>query len=60
MGKSDKRIAQLIGVFEQEHEAGNASAGDRANDPNQVMRATAIKLTDKEIAALAEYISGLH
>ncbi len=35
-------------------------AGDRANDPNQMMRSTAIKLTDKEIAALAEYISGLH
>ncbi len=35
-------------------------AGDRANDPNQMMRATAIKLTDKEITALAEYISGLH
>jgi len=34
--------------------------GDRANDPNQMMRATAVKLTDKEIAALAEYISGLH
>lgn len=35
-------------------------AGDRANDPNQMMRATAVKLTDKEIAALADYISGLH
>ena len=35
-------------------------AGDRANDPNQMMRATAVKLTDNEIAALAEYISGLH
>jgi cytochrome c553 len=35
-------------------------AGDRANDPNQMMRATAVKLTDKEIAAVAEYISGLH
>ncbi len=35
-------------------------AGDRANDLNQVMRSTASKLTDKEIAALAEYISGLH
>ncbi len=34
--------------------------GDRANDPNQMMRATAVKLTDREIAALAEYISGLH
>lgn len=35
-------------------------AGDRANDSNQMMRATAAKLTDMEIAALAEYISGLH
>ena len=35
-------------------------AGDRVNDPNQMMRSTAVKLTDKEIAALAEYISGLH
>ena len=35
-------------------------AGDRANDANQMMRATAAKLTDKEIAALADYISGLH
>jgi cytochrome c553 len=35
-------------------------AGDRVNDPNQMMRITAVKLTDKEISALAEYISGLH
>jgi cytochrome c553 len=35
-------------------------AGDRGNDPNQMMRTTAMKLTDKDIAALAEYISGLH
>ncbi|HEX7954750.1 MAG TPA: c-type cytochrome [Burkholderiales bacterium] len=35
-------------------------AGQRANDPNQMMRATAVKLTDQDIAALAEYISGLH
>lgn len=35
-------------------------AGDRANDANQMMRATAAKLSDKDIAALAEYISGLH
>jgi cytochrome c553 len=35
-------------------------AGDRANDPNQMMRATTAKLSDKDIAALAEYISGLH
>src|SRR5512140_1056715 len=31
--------------------------GERANDPNQMMRSTAVKLTDKEIAALAEYVS---
>lgn len=35
-------------------------AGERANDPNQMMRASASKLSDKDIAALAEYISGLH
>jgi cytochrome c553 len=35
-------------------------AGERANDPNQMMQMTAVKLTDKQIAALAEYISGLH
>jgi cytochrome c553 len=35
-------------------------AGDRANDLAQMMRSTAGKLSDKEIAALAEYISGLH
>ncbi len=35
-------------------------AGDRANDPNLMMRSTAARLSDKDIAALAEYISGLH
>lgn len=34
-------------------------AGARANDPNRMMRAVAGKLSDKEIAAVAEYISGL-
>jgi cytochrome c553 len=34
-------------------------AGERANDPGQMMRSTAGKLSDKDIAALAEYISGL-
>jgi len=34
-------------------------AGTRANDPNGMMRATAQKLSDREIAALAEYIAGL-
>ncbi len=33
--------------------------GERANDPNRTMRATAEKLSDREIAAVAEYIAGL-
>ena len=46
----DYVIAQLKGF----------RAGERANDANRMMRATAEKLSDKEIAALAEYIVGLH
>ena len=34
-------------------------AGERANDPNRMMRAVAERLSDREIAALAEYIAGL-
>ncbi len=34
--------------------------GERANDPNQMMRMVAAKLTDTEIRALADYIAGLH
>ena len=34
-------------------------AGTRANDANGTMRTIAAKLSDKEIAAVAEYISGL-
>ena len=34
-------------------------AGERANDPNRMMRTLAEKLSDREIAALAEYIAGL-
>jgi cytochrome c553 len=33
--------------------------GERANDPNRMMRAVADKLSDREIAAVAEYIAGL-
>lgn len=33
--------------------------GDRANDPNRMMRLTASKLSDREIAAVSEYIAGL-
>jgi len=34
-------------------------AGERANDANNMMRTVATRLTDKEIAAVAEYLSGL-
>jgi len=34
-------------------------SGERANDPNRTMRTVAEKLSDKEIAAVAEYIAGL-
>ncbi len=33
--------------------------GDRKNDPNRMMRAVAAKLTDAEIAAVADYVAGL-
>lgn len=34
-------------------------AGDRKNDPNSMMRTVAGKLSDREIAAVSEYIAGL-
>ena len=34
-------------------------SGERANDPNRTMRMVAEKLSDKEIAAVSEYIAGL-
>lgn len=34
-------------------------AGERSNDPNQMMRAIAVKLSDQEIKAVSEYMTGL-
>jgi cytochrome c553 len=34
-------------------------SGERKNDPNSMMRTVAGKLTDREIAAVSEYIAGL-
>jgi len=34
-------------------------AGERANDPNSMMRGFASRLTDTEIKALADYVAGL-
>lgn len=33
---------------------------ERANDPNKMMRMIAVKMTDAEISAVADYIAGLH
>ena len=35
-------------------------AGERSNDTNEMMRMIAHRLSDEEIAAVADYISGLH
>lgn len=37
----------------------NFRSGDRTNDPNSMMRDVAYKLTEDEIALLADYIAGL-
>jgi cytochrome c553 len=34
-------------------------SGERANDPNRMMRTTASRLSDEEIKAVADYIAGL-
>ena len=34
-------------------------AGQRTNDPNRMMRVVALKLTDREVDAVAQYIQGL-
>ena len=35
-------------------------SGERANDTNKMMRSIAVKMTDEEIHAVADYIAGLH
>lgn len=38
----------------------NFKSGERANDPNEMMRDIAARLSDDEIEALAQYLAGLH
>ena len=55
------QFPRLAGQF-SEYTAAQLKAfrsGERANDPNRAMRAISEKLSDREIAAVAEYISGL-
>lgn len=49
--------AQLKGFRTGAEDA--AAEGARANDPNKMMRMVAIKMTDREIKAVADYIAGL-
>lgn len=37
----------------------NFRTGERANDPNKMMRMVAIKMTDAEIKAVSDYVAGL-
>lgn len=52
---------RLAGQFAEYTEAQLKAfrAGERANDPNQMMRAIALKMTDPEIKAISDYIAGL-
>lgn len=34
-------------------------AGERANDPNKMMRMVAVKMTDAEVKAVSDYVAGL-
>ena len=55
------QFPRLAGQF-AEYSAAQLKAfrsGERANDPNRMMRAVAEKLSDREIAAVSEYIAGL-
>ena len=36
------------------------SSGERADDNSKMMRAIAVKLSEQEMRAVAEYVSGLH
>ena len=38
----------------------NFKSGSRSNDVGKIMRNIALKMTDKEIEAVAEYMAGLH
>lgn len=38
----------------------NFHTGERSNDPEKMMRMVALKMSDQEMKAVAEYISGLH
>ncbi|WP_295386031.1 c-type cytochrome [uncultured Thiodictyon sp.] len=49
-GQHADYVSQTLGMFR---------SGTRANDPNGMMRGVAARLTDQEIAAVAQYVQGL-
>jgi cytochrome c553 len=49
-GQHADYVVQTLGLFR---------SGTRANDPNGMMRGVAARLTDQEIAAVAQYVQGL-
>jgi len=55
------QFPRLSGQFAEYTEAQLKAfrAEERANDPNKMMRTIAIKMTDKEIKAVADYAAGL-
>jgi len=56
-----RQYPRLSGQFPEytETQLKNFRAGERANDPNKMMRSIALKMSDPEIKALADYIAGL-
>lgn len=56
-----KQYPRLSGQFSEYTEAQLRSfrAAERSNDPNKMMRNIALRMTDPEIKALADYIAGL-
>jgi len=53
---------RLAGQFAEYTEAQLKAfrVSERANDPAKMMQTVAVKMTDKEISAVADYIAGLH
>ena len=56
-----KQYPRLAGQFPEytETQLRSFRSGERANDNNKMMRSIALKMTDPEIKALADYIAGL-
>jgi len=56
-----KQFPRLSGQFAEytETQLKSFRSGERSNDANKMMRSIALKMTDPEIKALADYVAGL-